>query len=849
MAKMTSMSPLFKKTFLLSLYLFGIVALLASGLAAYILHDHMTGEFRSKGRAIAISIAEASQEVLLNRDPAVLQGTIDHYLDIGGVAYIYVRNSEGSIVAHTFVPRIPRTLPVLEVPSPIATERSARVPGYGDIMEETAPILEGVGGTVFVGMDKGLIESFFWKAVLRMQGLMAVIFVCCVCVLYYLVRSFSTPLNTLTEYAQQLARHDFSANIEIDSRDEIGLLARTMQSMAHELSALFNEMDAEVKKATGELRKNLSHQRAIINNLADGLVVIDPDGMVTMVNPSLCDYFGLVPADCLNHRFDTVFSGQFAKLMEDLHTGQGVVTSAEGPLSHGRIGKAVGSPVRMAESGMFLGGVVLVRDITPEKELDRLKTEFISTVSHELRTPMTSILGFSKIIRKKLEDDIFPALGPSRNSLSRVVRRVESNMDIIVSEAERLTEMINDVLDIAKMESGGVQWGKERLSMGEVVRQAVRTIRGMSSEKNLRFSLEVEEGVPLVRGDRNRLIQVLVNLLSNAVKFTESGTIRCHVGFRNNMVLTSVEDPGIGIDPRELPQVFEKFRQVGDTLTDKPSGTGLGLPICRQIVMHHGGDIWVESELGKGSIFRFTLPVEDMETRMVEPFEEHDVLSHVPCEDEADIRARSGKAMLVEPRGDEAAPLILVVDDDSALSDYLSQLFRDEGYRVLTAPDGRAAVDTAKQHLPNLITMDLMMPGMDGETAIRCLRSNPYTSHIPILVVSALSDSGVKGSDAMMLKPVDQEKLLEMVDALLRDRDMVRSCIVVGDSFSSAGQKLTVVNPERIRFCPPEDVVQTVAAGFTGFVFISNDLVARVDLTALSSQQGVQVVILPEVRI
>ncbi len=846
MAKIKGLSPIFKKTFLLSLYLFGVVAALSSGLAAYILHDHMTSEFRSKGHVIATSIAEASQEVLLNRDPAVLQASIDHYLDISGVAYIYVRDAHGKIVAHTFVPRIPSSLAVVEEPSVSFAERNVTVQGLGEIMEVIAPILQGIGGTVYVGMDSGLIESFFWKTAMRMLGLMAVIFVFCMGILYYLVCGFSSPLNKLTEYAQALARHDFSQQIDIDSRDEIGLLARTMQLMAHELSALFNEMDGEVKKATRELRENLGHQTAVLNNLADGLVTIDPEGMVTLINPALCDFFNLSPSDCLNRRFDTVFFGEFSELMAHVHKGEESVLSAEGPLSQGRFGKAIGSPVRLPGSDTFLGGVFLIRDITPEKELDRLKTDFISTVSHELRTPMTSILGFSKIIHKKLVEDIFPALGPERDRLAPVVNRVESNMDIIVSEAKRLTDMINDVLDIAKMESGGAQWKEEIVSMVDVARHAIQSVRGMSSEKNLDISLDAEADVPPICGDRSRLIQVVVNLLSNAIKFTDSGEIRCRVEVHGTMIKTSVKDSGTGIDSRELGQVFEKFRQVGDTLTEKPSGTGLGLPICQQIVKHYGGDIWVDSELGKGSSFHFTLPVCEVPRQAGRTTIPHSPAVEIPCEDEADITARSGKAMLVEPAGEDVPPLILVVDDDSALADYLSQLFRDEGFRVMIAMDGRDAVDAAKEYLPNLITMDLMMPGMDGDTAIRCLRKNPYTAHIPILVVSALSEFEASGGDAVMLKPVDQDKLLGMVNALLRDRDMSRSCIVVGAGRPSGMDQWTVVNPERIIFCDPETVMETVEGGFSGFVFISSDLVGRVDLVALSAQERVQVVILPQ---
>jgi signal transduction histidine kinase len=265
------------------------------------------------------------------------------------------------------------------------------------------------------------------------------------------------------------------------------------------------------------------------------------------------------------------------------------------------------------------------------KELDTLKSSFLSMVSHELRTPLTSVLGFAKVIIKKLEQVIFPILPKGDRKVEKTARQVKDDLEIIVSEGERLTGIINDVLDLAKMEAGKIEWKMEPVDIVDVVEKAAAATSSLFTEKNLRLFREIEEGLPPVRGDRDRLIQVVINLLSNALKFTRKGLItvrarklkEAEAGIpgipvsalfardpTGNFIKVSVSDTGIGIAREYLEDIFEEFKQIGDTITDKPQGTGLGLPICRQIIENHGGIIWAESELRKGSTFSFILPVE-----------------------------------------------------------------------------------------------------------------------------------------------------------------------------------------------------------------------------------------------
>jgi signal transduction histidine kinase len=229
-------------------------------------------------------------------------------------------------------------------------------------------------------------------------------------------------------------------------------------------------------------------------------------------------------------------------------------------------------------------------------ELDRMKDDFISTVTHELRTPLTSIRAFSEI----LLDDPRIELAERKRFLG-----------IITKETERLTRLINQMLDMAKIESGNAEWHTTDLDMREVIRESLEATAQLYNAQSVRLDLDMPDHVPHVKADRDRLIQVMLNLLSNAVKFCDRDTGRVQVRLRTEAgkLRVDVVDNGPGIAPSDQHLIFEKFRQVGDTLTSKPRGTGLGLPISRQIVQHFGGILWVESEPGKGATFSFTLPL------------------------------------------------------------------------------------------------------------------------------------------------------------------------------------------------------------------------------------------------
>jgi signal transduction histidine kinase len=241
------------------------------------------------------------------------------------------------------------------------------------------------------------------------------------------------------------------------------------------------------------------------------------------------------------------------------------------------------------------------------------KSRFLSNVSHELRTPLTSVVGFSKLISKRLAEVVYPAIRPIDDPrVERAMRQVTENLGIIVEEGERLTTLINETLDLAKIEAGRVEWRSETVDIGDVVgRATAATASLLRPDSGPKLVVELEPDLPAITGDRDRLIQVVINLISNAVKFTPEGSITI-VGWHEvegGWVQVAVSDTGAGISETDQERVFEPFAQATDGRADHPHGTGLGLPICREIIEHHGGRLWLQSRLGAGSTFQFTLPI------------------------------------------------------------------------------------------------------------------------------------------------------------------------------------------------------------------------------------------------
>ena len=237
------------------------------------------------------------------------------------------------------------------------------------------------------------------------------------------------------------------------------------------------------------------------------------------------------------------------------------------------------------------------------------KSEFVSFASHELRTPITSIIGFANLVGKKLADVIIPKLSTEDDKVHKTARQMADNMKIIISEGERLTSLINDILDLAKMEAGKIEWKMEPVYVSEAIERGLAATSSLLEHKGLELIKDMDSKLPKANGDMDKLIQVVINLISNAVKFTEKGSVTCRASKTGNEIVVSVIDTGTGIAKEHREVVFEKYKQIDNANSGAQKGTGLGLPICKEIIEHHGGRIWVESNAVGGSNFSFTLPI------------------------------------------------------------------------------------------------------------------------------------------------------------------------------------------------------------------------------------------------
>jgi signal transduction histidine kinase/CheY-like chemotaxis protein len=419
------------------------------------------------------------------------------------------------------------------------------------------------------------------------------------------------------------------------------------------------------------------------------------------------------------------------------------------------------------------------------EEADAAKSSFLSTVSHELRTPLTSVLGFAKIIRRRLEERLFPLIPADDRKIAQAKTQVIENLNVVVSEGERLTKLIDDVLDLAKIEAGKFTWNMASVSIADVIDRATAATASLFEAKKLELRRSVEPDLPSVTGDQDRLIQVVINLISNAVKFTDAGSITCSVRLDGEDLVVSITDSGIGIAPADQPKVFEKFKQVGDTLTDKPKGTGLGLPICKEIVEYHGGRIWVDSEPGKGSTFSFTLPL------AVSPAQLESMPRKRTVDIEALVRQLRDRVATHQPRDKS----VLVVDDDPNIRSLLQQELTEAGYTVRLAEDGRKALALIREEIPGLVILDVMMPEMNGFDVAAVLKNDPVTMDIPIIILSIVEDKerGFRlGVDRYLTKPIDTASLFHEVDTLL-DQGKSKKKVMVVDEDASTIRTITDV--------------------------------------------------------
>lgn len=421
-----------------------------------------------------------------------------------------------------------------------------------------------------------------------------------------------------------------------------------------------------------------------------------------------------------------------------------------------------------------IGAIVIFQDISDIVAAERTKNEFISMVSHELRTPLTSIRGF---ITAMLD-----------GRAGEINDQQERFLSISREQSNRLLALINDLLDLTSLESGDIDLDQSHISVTNLVRRSAEAIEPLAEQKDLTLDMALASDVPNFWGDEQKISQVLQNLLANAVKFTPEGgqiVVRAELADPDTLAL-SVADTGIGIAPEEQERIFDPFYQVENVQTRSVGGTGLGLAIVKRIVEAHDGHMHLESQVGVGSTFSIHLPVVKRSIPIVR--------SRLPeYEDQGPSGPRQSEPAAqaaIEPaaKTERERPLILVVDDDPSASELIQFLLEQEGYDVIEATNGPDALEIAAERQPDLITLDILMPDLNGFSVLDKLNKSPNTANIPVCIVSIIEDKAAGyrlGAIAYVTKPFESEDLLDSVHNALsptvHEGDSVRVLVIEDD--------------------------------------------------------------------
>jgi signal transduction histidine kinase/ActR/RegA family two-component response regulator len=394
------------------------------------------------------------------------------------------------------------------------------------------------------------------------------------------------------------------------------------------------------------------------------------------------------------------------------------------------------------------------------REVDRLKTQFLANMSHELRTPLNSIIGFSRVMLKGID-------GP-------LTDLQEADLHSIYNSGQHLLSLINSILDMSKIEAGKMDLSFERVELGAIFEAALGTTRALVKDRPIELFSSVPHGLPAVWADSQRVRQILINLFSNAAKFTQEGKIVLLAKAGAEFVTITVADTGIGIEPEAQRRLFIPFQQVDASTKRRAGGTGLGLAISRSFVEMHGGKIWVASRPGKGSAFSFTLPIYEVVAAQHRDRGPDGVAMLSGGVPEALGRLRQSEL-------DPDKRVVLAIDDDQGVLTLLERYLENDGYQVVGVLESREALSVARrlasQERPRLaaITLDVLMPVMDGWEVLKALKLDPQTKDVPVILCSIVEDleKGLTmGAAAGVCKPLTRNDLLEALRKVEREVEL-----------------------------------------------------------------------------
>ncbi|MGZ2478741.1 response regulator [Sinorhizobium medicae] len=559
------------------------------------------------------------------------------------------------------------------------------------------------------------------------------------------LRSIVGPLRRLNRVIGDLTQGRYDVEIPQEGGDEFGAMARTL--------SLFQESAIEKKKLEDEAERQRRTIAAALEVISDGFVLYDSDDRILVANSKYCEIFP-------SHKPNALRGRSFREIVEqNLETGQ-VDLEGKSPqewvdervrlhrdpaglVDEKRFGERW---VRISKRKIPDGGTVAVyTDITELKqrqvELERAKShaesaneaksQFLASMSHELRTPLNAIIGYSEMLIEEARDHKEEELVP--------------DLDKIASAGRHLLSLINDILDLSKIEANKMEVFLETFSLAELLRDVAATVAPLMARNGNAFTQDFEDDLGEMHSDQTKLRQNLFNLLSNAAKFTKGGRVTLRVRREQradrDWLVFQVSDTGIGMTPEQQDRLFNAFTQADASTTRNYGGTGLGLSITRSFCRLIGGVVTVESEAGKGSVFTMEVPAQ--------------------CESEVDSPPPEQTAQVRSGR------TALIIDDEPAARNLIAKALAEAGLASIEASNGQEGLAAAREHRPDAIILDIIMPHQDGWSVLRALKNDPELCTIPVILATILADRELGlslGAVEYLTKPIDTDKLVRTIE-------------------------------------------------------------------------------------
>ncbi|WP_162687654.1 response regulator [Bradymonas sediminis] len=521
--------------------------------------------------------------------------------------------------------------------------------------------------------------------------------------------------------------------------------------------AILNMKDDLQTWLTEELRQKERATSAVLETAPDGILTVDSHGAVLTANKAAAKIFGMKRAAMIGEDIrdlvSTLDADSMAAAVDSRIFGES--------LEHtGRREKRDEFPLEIAFGSHDERTVLVLRDITERKiadkelrdardaaiEASKAKSAFLANMSHELRTPLNAVIGYSEMIKEEIE-----AMRDQELDNVEMVTDFLPDLTRIRTAGAHLLALINDILDLSKIEAGKMNLHVEMFRVDELIEDIRTTIAPLAANSNNTLNVEVSDALGYMNSDATKMRQVLFNLLSNACKFTSDGTVTMRVQPDDDYehIVCEIEDTGVGMSEEQLDTIFDAFTQADSSTTREFGGTGLGLTITRHFCALLDGDIQVESTLGEGSKFTVRLASNlSVEGKLSQAEVE---LAELPRRVHSDMNCQT----------------ILVIDDDATMRDLLRRILEREGFVVATAASGSEGLLLAEQLRPDVITLDVMMPSMDGWTLLSKLKDQAHLADIPVIMVTMVAESErgyALGADHYMVKPIDRRRLVDILD-------------------------------------------------------------------------------------